>query len=270
MENLLDHIEKRRWGIIVTFLVHVAALLYLQVDTYEVRLPERVFEVLSEVTEFEDYIEINPDHIISEDEFNANLNADVRNVTRDLSDKRDRSYENFSQSSIDQRVEQNAKDLERQFFEEFASGRPSTTNASNNSGSGSTSTTPTNNNSTTKPNTSENNTGAAAGGDNQFAGNTMVDFELANRNPHNNNKWFIRNPGYTCGSGSNGRVAVAIRVNQNGDVISARYVPEMSNGANGCMIEQAERYAKMSRFAFSSSAPKTQDGFIYYTFVSRK
>jgi hypothetical protein len=271
MDNLLDHIEKRRWGIIVTFLVHVGVLLYLQIETYEVRLPERIFEVMSEVTEFEDYIEINPDHIISEEEFNANLNADVRNVTRDLSDKRDRSYDNFSQSSIDKKVEQSAKDLERQFFEEFASGRPSSTNGSNNnSGGGTSSATPSSTNNTSKSSTSENNTSASSGGDNQFAGNTMVDFELANRNPFNNNKWHIRNPGYTCGSGSNGRVAVAIRVNQNGDVVSARYVPEMSNGANSCMIEQAERYAKMSRFAFSSSAPKTQDGFIYYTFVSRK
>jgi hypothetical protein len=270
MENLLDHIEKRRWGIIVTFLLHVAVLLYLQIETYEIRLPERIFEVMSEVTEYEDFIEINPDHIISEEEFNANLNADVRNVTRDLSDKRERSYENYSQSSIDKKVEQSAKDLEQQFFEEFASGRPSSSNGSAGSSSNSSSSTQQATSTSVKPNTSDNSTAGSSGGDNQFAGNTMVDFELSGRNPHNNNKWHIRNPGYTCGSGSNGRVAVAIRVNQNGDVINARFVPEMSNGANSCMIEQAERYAKMSRFNFSSSAPKTQDGFIYYTFVSRK
>lgn len=270
MENLLDQIEKRRWGIIVTFLLHVAVLLYLQIETYEIRLPEREFEVLSEVTEYEDYIEINPDHIITEEQFNANLNADVRNVTRDLSDKRDRSYENFSQSSIDQRVEQSARDLERQFFEEFASGRPSSSSGSATSSSGSTSSSPQTSSSQTKPNTSDNNSGGSSGGDNQFAGNTMVDFEVANRVPHNNNKWHIRNPGYTCGKNANGTVYVAIRVNQNGDVISARYVPENSPGANSCMIEQAERYAKMSRFNYSSSAPKTQDGFIIYTFVSRK
>jgi hypothetical protein len=270
MENILDHIEKRRWGIIVTFMAHVVLLLYLQIETYEVRLPEREFEVLSEVTEYEDYIEINPDHVITEEEFNANLNADVLNITRDLSDKRERSHDNFSQSSIDKRVEQSARDLERQFFEEFESGRPSSSTGSTGSSAGSTTSSPQTSNSQTKPTSSDNSSGGSSGGDNQFAGNTMVDFELSNRSPHNNNKWYIRNPGYTCGSGSNGRVAVAIRVNQNGDVISARYVPEMSNGANNCMIEQAERYAKMSRFAFSSSAPKTQDGYIFYTFVSRK
>lgn len=97
----------------------------------------------------------------------------------------------------------------------------------------------------------------------------MVSYKLENRHPHNKNDWHIRNPGYTCNN-SNGKVVIAIRVNNNGDVIQAKYVPELSNNANSCMIEQAERYAKMSRFAYSSSAPKAQDGYIYYTFVSRK
>ncbi len=265
MEDALDYIEKRRWGIIVTFMVHVGLLLYLQVETYDILLPEREFELISEVTEFEDYIEINPDHVITEDQFNASLNPDIKNITRDMSDQREKSYENYSRSSIDEKVEQSARELEQQYFEEFASGRPTSPSTSSEPSANNT-------NSTTKPNNSNNTNTTAANqsGGTQFAGETMKEFGVPGRFPHNNNDWHIRNPGYTCGKGANGKVYVAIRVNQNGDVVSAKYVPEKSSGANSCMIEQAEKYAKMSRFNYSSSAPKAQDGYIIYTFVSRK
>ena len=35
------------------------------------------------------------------------------------------------------------------------------------------------------------------------------------------------------------------------------------------MIEQAVKYAKMSRFAYSAQAPKTQQGRITYTFIAQ-
>jgi hypothetical protein len=268
MTDILDKIEKHRWGIIVTFFVHIGTLLYLQVETYLTKLPERDFEVMAEVTEYEDYIEINPDNLITEEEFNANLNSDVRNLTRDMNDKRERSSENFSRSSIDSKIEQNARELEQQYFNEFASGRPDQSSSGGPGSNPSNSNTSPSTNSNTLPN--NNNSSAANSGGNQIDGETMKSYDLANRTPHNNNDWHIRNPGYRCGSGSNGKVVIAIRVNQNGDVISARYVPEKSSSANSCMIEQAEKYAKMSRFNYSSTAPKTQEGFIIYTFVSRK
>jgi hypothetical protein len=35
------------------------------------------------------------------------------------------------------------------------------------------------------------------------------------------------------------------------------------------MIEQAVKYAKMSRFNYSGTAPKMQDGTITYTFIAQ-
>jgi hypothetical protein len=35
------------------------------------------------------------------------------------------------------------------------------------------------------------------------------------------------------------------------------------------MIEQAVKYAKISRFSFSANAPKSQEGSILYTFVAQ-
>ena len=272
MNKFLDFIEKKRWGILATFMIHMAALLYLQIDTYSYTIPDRKFEVMSEVVE-EEFIELNPDQIIPEDALTQqSFSGEIKNLTQNMDDKRAKSTENFTRSSTDQKVEQSVKDLERQFFEEFSNGRSGSESSSGgDSGSKSTAGGATKSNEGSKSNKENTNSSASASGsDKQFGGNTMVRFELTDRFPHNKNDWYIRNPGYTCGGSANGLVVVAIRVNQNGDVVSARYLPERSNGANSCMIEQAELYAKKSRFAYKSDAPKAQDGFIFYTFVSKK
>lgn len=275
MNKLLDFIEKRKWGILVTFILHMGLLLYLQIDTYSYILPERRYALMSEVIE-EEYIELSPEQIVIPDEqLNQNYSGDVKNITQSTHDKREKSYDNFSRSSVDQKVEDRVRDLEKQFFDEFAnargggseSGSEGSGKPSSGGGGQSSSSKPNDNNKSQKEN---NSSSSASSSDNQFAGRTMVRYDLKNRFPHNNNDWHIRNPGYTCGNNANGLVAIAIRVNQNGDVVSARYVPEMSNNANACMIEQAEIYAKKSRFAFRGDAPKTQDGFIYYTFISKR
>ena len=120
-----------------------------------------------------------------------------------------------------------------------------------------------------KKSTSSNPSSNSSNNSNKFDGQTLVSYDLSNRFPHQNNSWNVRNPGYTCGIGANGTVVVKIRVNKNGNVIQADYDPAASRNANECMIEQAVKYAKMSRFDYSSSATETQNGKIYYSFVSQ-
>ena len=110
-------------------------------------------------------------------------------------------------------------------------------------------------------------TNSQKGGNTAYSGNVMVDWLLKGRTPHQNDNWWIRNPGYTCGYGSSGRVTVHIKVNQNGDVVSV--VPVATAGSNKCMIEQALSYARKSRFNYSSSATSQQEGTITYTFISQ-
>ncbi len=92
----------------------------------------------------------------------------------------------------------------------------------------------------------------------------MVNYVLDGRTPHNNDIWHIRNPGYTCGQGMSGEVIVKIRVNTNGNVVYAKVMNDVSR-LNPCLIEQAEAYAKKSRF--SPSAVDNQEGTITYRFV---
>ena len=102
------------------------------------------------------------------------------------------------------------------------------------------------------------------GGNNGAKGKTMVNFELKGRTPHNNDMWYVRNPGYTCGQGLSGEVVVKIKVNSNGDVTEATVVGDVSD-LNPCLIKQAKDYAKKSRFNASETA--TQEGKIIYRFV---
>ena len=100
-----------------------------------------------------------------------------------------------------------------------------------------------------------------------YAGNVMVEWSLAQRTAYQNNNWHVRNPGYTCGYGSSGKVTVQIKVNQNGNVIQAAVLS--SSSANECMTQQALKYAKLSRFNYSNSASTGQVGTITYTFLSQ-
>jgi outer membrane biosynthesis protein TonB len=105
---------------------------------------------------------------------------------------------------------------------------------------------------------------ANAGGSSAAKGKTMVNYVLDGRKPHNNDFQNIKNPGYTCGQGMSGEVVVKIRVNSNGNVVYAKASNDVSR-LNPCLIEQAELYAKDSRF--NASTDNNQEGTITYRFV---
>jgi hypothetical protein len=273
VEGVFDFIEKRKFGILTTFMLHLAVLMYLQIETYDYKVYYTNNDVIAALESQEELIELNPDQIEVDQKQQAQWNGEVKNLTQDAHDTRNKSKDNFSKTSVDSKVEQNVKELEKQFFDEFRSGRTSSENGQQSGTVGQSSEGKSSGGKASKVDPkSGSDEGKQTGGDGGktvYEGRTMVKYDLKGRFPHNNNDWYIRNPGYTCGSSSNGTVVVAIRVNPNGDVVSARYVPEMSNRANTCMIEKAEEYALKSRFAFKDGAPKLQDGFITYNFVSQ-
>lgn len=95
-------------------------------------------------------------------------------------------------------------------------------------------------------------------------GRTMVSYHLPGRKPHNNDIYYVRNPGYTCEQGSKGEVVINIEVNSSGNVISTEPKSSYSN-LNPCLVEQALKYARLSRFDNSSQG--SQRGTITYVFV---
>jgi hypothetical protein len=231
--------------------------MYLQMKTYNQYFPIVPFYAAPEVTIEEKLIEVTPENL---EIFKNQNTGKAKNIARDQNDTRKRSDENWSQNKSVGQAEQSVKDYEKKLFQE-AGGDAKRQSIKKEMDARNNQKTTTNSASKEKSSSSQN------GGNTAFSGNVMVDWSLSGRNPHQNNNWYIRNPGYTCGYGSTGRVSVKIKVNQNGDVIEA--IPTGSAGSNSCMIEQAVKYAKLSRFNYSGTAAKTQEGTIIYTFEAQ-
>jgi len=255
VNNFLDAIDRYKFGLIAALTVYVLVFMYLQMSSYQAVIHYEPFYDGAYVEIPKEEIELLPENIMVP----ANYSNEVKNMARDVNDTRERSYENYSQNKSQADIDAEYKALEQEMYAEAGGSktreeirkeidRRKEADAN-------------------KPVTQ--NKPAQVGGDKVFAGNVMVDWSLAARSPHQNNNWYVRNPGYTCGYGSSGTVSIIIKVNQAGNVVVATYDPSQSNGANACMIEQATKYAKISRFAYSGSAPKSQTGRITYTFISQ-
>ena len=264
MNNILYFIEKHKYGIVIALILHVIAFLYLQINTYEERVPFEAWSFQGKNIEAPDDIEITPDQIESFDEaqLDPEFFKEITSHVTNMNDDREKSTnKNEFYSSYKGDAEQNVRDFEKSVIANLQGQRKG--NESNESSTdleeGNT------NNKTDNSNTANN----QAGSEKAYAGETMVSYDLNNRFPLNNNDWHVRNPGYTCGN-VNGKVVVRIRVGNSGDVVYAKVIPELSSGSSDCMIKQAEKYAMLSRFNFDGSAGKQQEGTITYQFVYRK
>ena len=204
--------------------------------------------------EIQEDIELDPEQIELPQDYDLSQNSNVRNMVKDKNDTRQKTFDDKFYSSS-QSTSQSVEDYENQIKNELKSKHPTKVVNSN------TNSPP--DNSDTKNNSNDNTN--TAGSKNAYAGNTMVEWSLTGRKPHNNNDYHVRNPGYTCGA-VQGTITVKIKVNQSGDVVSAKYEPNLSNSSNECMVRQAEKYAMKSRFNYSGTN-KTQDGTITYTFL---
>lgn len=254
MSNFLDMIDKYKFGLIAALTTYVLIFVYLQMATFEEVVHYEPFHDGAHVETPEEEIELKPENIMAP----ANLNGEVKNISRDVNDDRPQSYSNWSANKSVADVEAEYKKLEQEMYaqsggaktreeirKQFEAQKKADMDAAKNK-----------NNTSSAPNS----------GDTGYKGSVMADWQLEGRTPHQNNNWYVRVPGYLCGKGS-GHVMVRIKVNQNGNVIDATYSASESSGANQCMIDNAVKYAKMSRFNYGSQS--VQSGYILYTFVSQ-
>lgn len=237
--------------------IYVGIFVYLELTTVRK-------ETAIEADEFSVSIEEVPEEVeltLQQDPM-MSAGGEVRNVVRDASDTRQRSQQDWSQDAASStrsgNPEQSARDFERSLYEEFGGAkereRIRTESAERLKNSA--------------PNSANRNVSSTnqSGSQNQFAGSVMVDFSLPGRTAFENKKWYVRNPGYTCGYNSAGTVVVNISVNNAGRVISKSVDQNRSSNASACMMEQALKYAGISRFNAGSG---TVSGYISYRFVSQ-
>lgn len=74
-------------------------------------------------------------------------------------------------------------------------------------------------------------------------------------------------PGYLCRA--QGRVAVRVAVDRNGQVLRAELDPARSSQADECMIENALRSARRARFSPNAAAADPQNGTVFFLFLAQ-
>lgn len=252
MEHFFDFIERNKFGLLATVLVHVIAFFALNFYYLE--------EPLEDVHEVSD-IEIPLEEISLEDmsiqeiddEGNVINSGEIKNTVVDQNDNREKSMDNFSKNNTDKSVEDELKQLEQQTFQELeeqgdnASEREKYEHVTDEQ---------------LEKMAKEHLANQGTSSDKSFAGRAIATFDLPGRNEVK-----IQIPSYTCkGSGT---VVVRVKVDIKGEVISAKAAPELSYKPSSCMVEKAEAYAKRSNFDYQPDADNPQSGTITYQFIAQ-
>lgn len=259
---MFDTLEKYKFGLLAVMCILMGVFIYLKLDSLEMEFEISAYHQGAKVEVPEDEILLQPENIMLPSDF---VLEEVKNISRNANDPRERSYENYYENSASPQsvsdAEQAVYELEERIKNETG-GRETREairaelelrkerlkQAHENT---------------------ENPAGTQETGDVAYAGSVMVDFSVPQHTAHQNNNWYVRNPGYTCPTGSSGAVMILVKVAQSGSVTSATYDPSQSSGANSCMIDQAKKYALKSRFNYDSGSSSSQSGWIRYTFVSQ-
>jgi len=255
MNSFFDFIEKYKYGIISALISYIGIFMYLQLTSVPDYFEIKAFNEGARIETPKEEVVIDKDNIEVPSDFEG---GNVTNTARDVNDQRERSDKEWSSTFTDEEVEQKVREEERKMFEEAGGDlkRQAILDQAKEAIE--------KNKDKDKANSTKSKTSSNA---NAAEGTVMVEWNLKNRKPHLNDEWHIRNPGYKCGKGASGRVVVDIKVGQDGRVKSANCNESASSISSPCMLEQALKYAKMSRF--NASRASIQSGTISYVFVSQ-
>lgn len=253
MNRIFDWIEKYKFGLIAMVAGYIFIFSTLQVTSYTKHFPISPFQDGPEIV-YDEEILLDPDQI----EVPETYTGDVKNIARDRNDKREISNDDWSENqpmtgeAYAKAVEQSYKDETggeakraeiREKYEQFKKDEAEKKKQNEKSKGEET---------------------GATGGDKKYGGDVLVDWELSGRKDKS-----LPPPSYMCGKGASGKIVINITVNQNGNVLTAKFNSGASSSSNNCMIQQAKRYALKSRFNYSGTASKSQAGKLFYIFVSQ-
>ncbi|HIP36181.1 MAG TPA: hypothetical protein EYG85_04950 [Crocinitomix sp.] len=251
MDDFLDYIEKYKFAIIATVVIHLLFFLVTNFvtvkDIRRIPSPEVNIEIPLDDIEFDEemmeLLELNKDPI---------ANQNLANMVANENDNREKSYEDYStyEEDFSESSQMTVEELEAKFFNEVASEANSEKHAKLEN---------IEKHELKQYDKSTRNT--TSGGKNAYAGEVMISYNLKGRKAYS-----LPNPGYTC-NGS-GTVVIQVKVDKAGNVKFADYSATQSNRATECMINKALKYAKKSRFDYASNSG-IQTGTITYKFVGQ-
>ena len=252
MKDFFNRPEHFFLALIAAFGVYILLFMYFHISSYKQYVLIPAFQEFSKI---EEEIKIAKENI----EVPNQNSRELKNLARNNEDKRTKSEKDWSENTSSEDPAQTIKDFEKKLFEEAGGEKKrekieseaERKKVAKNEKSTKTDLI----NQHLKPN--------------QYNGNVMVDFSLEGRTAYNNNNWYIRNPGYTCGYGSVGTVVILIKVNSSGKVVKINFDAAKSTNVSVCMQEQALKYANMSRFNALTNGGSDQSGYIRYQFVAQ-
>lgn len=235
-------IDRHKLGILAAFSVYILVFIFLEIITYQTYFPIQPFND-------QPTISITTDELLITKE-NLQVEQDSKNISKDQNDLREQSINDWQENKSDE-INQSIKDNEKSLHQDNVSKNDNIVKENEDD------------NNNLNPQVSNNNNNVKTA----YGGNVMVSWSLTERTAYLNNNWYVRNPGYTCDQDSYGKITIQIKVDQNGSVIYASVLEK--GDASQCMINQAIKYAKLSRFNYSITATPNQIGTITYTFISK-
>ena len=235
-------IDRHKLGILAAFSVYILVFIFLEIITYQTYFPIQPFND-------QPTISITTNELLITKE-NLKVEKNLKNISKDQNDLREQSINNWQENKSD-KIIQSIKDYEKSLHQDNVSKNDNIVKENEDD------------NNDLKPQVSNTNNNLKPA----YGGNVMVSWSLTERTAYLNNNWYVRNPGYTCDQDSYGKITIQIKVDQNGSVIYASVLEK--GDASQCMINQAIKYAKLSRFNYSITATPNQIGTITYTFISQ-
>jgi hypothetical protein len=235
-------IDRHKLGILAAFSVYILVFIFLEIITYQTYFPIQPFNDQPTIL-------ITTDELLITKE-NLQVEQDLKNISKDQNDLSEQSINNWQENKSD-KIIQSIKDYEKSLHQDNVSKNDNIVKENEDD------------NNDLKPQVLNNNNNVKT----VYGGNVMVSWSLTERTAYLNNNWYVRNPGYTCDQDSYGKITIQIKVDQNGSVIYASVLEK--GDASQCMINQAIKYAKLSRFNYSITATPNQIGTITYTFISQ-
>jgi len=235
-------IDRHKLGILAAFSVYILVFIFLEIITYQTYFPIQPFNDQTTIS-------ITTEELLITKE-NLQVEQDSKNISKDQNDLREQSINDWQENKADE-INQSIKDYEKSLHQDNVSKNDNIVKENKDG----------NNDLNPQVSNTNNNVKTA------YGGNVMVSWSLTERTAYLNNNWYVRNPGYTCDQDSYGKITIQIKVDQNGSVIYASVLEK--GDASQCMINQAIKYAKLSRFNYSITATPNQIGTITYTFISQ-
>lgn len=249
--NFFEYIEQHKFSILGTIVVHLIILVWLNLQIV-VNIPYVANETVVMRIDYTNYEE-EEEEIQNEntnEKIDANSSSELTNVAANAGqEKTTYTNENFSKSQADQEVLEELKRLEAAEFN--AINRTEEQEKENQQDKE-----PIEKGLVKKD--VERNENASFGNDVTATAN----YYLPNRKPQRK-----PTPSYKCKS--QGIVAVNIKVNQKGKVVSASIDESKTNTQNECLRSEAINYAKRWRFTQNFNDELRKDGWIKFTYASQ-